>query len=277
MLDLKRREFITLLGGAAAAWPLAARAQQPAMPVTGFLRSTSLAPFESLVHAFRQGLEETGFFEGQNIAVEYRYADDQEERLPVLVAELFRRPVSVIVANQAAASVAGSPAAFTGAVTELSSIKRLTIKHTVYVAAVVYRNKQTADQRSDANSEEFSDSPKSNSPLPSLSQASPMPSALSRPLCRRSFGWWTLGQRCYCSWCWVGNGCCCQDWLWRRFRAWVCFHYGCWWLGRLLSWALLAQILDGTDEPSVRALTLRPLSGHRGSRPTIGKSRPRRD
>ena len=76
------------------------------MPVIGFLRSTSLAPFESLVHAFRQGLEETGFFEGQNIAVEYRYADDQEERLPALVAELIRRPVSVIVANHAAASVA---------------------------------------------------------------------------------------------------------------------------------------------------------------------------
>ena len=188
MFDLKRRSFITLLGGAAATWPLAARAQQPAMPVIGFLRSTSLAPFESLVHAFRQGLEETGFFEGQNIAVEYRYADDQEERLPVLVAELFRRPVSVIVANQAAASVAGSPAAFTGAVTELSSIKRLTIKHTVYVAAVVYRNKQTADQRSDANSEEVLDFPKSNSPLPSLSQASPMPSALCDPFAAGRLG-----------------------------------------------------------------------------------------
>ena len=81
-----------------------------------------------------------------------------------------------------------------------------------------------------------------------------MPSALSRPLCRRSCGWWILGQRCCCSWCWAGNGCCCRDWLWRRSRAWGCFHYGCWWLGRLLSWALLGQVLNGTDKPSFRAV-----------------------
>jgi ABC-type uncharacterized transport system substrate-binding protein len=103
---MKRRDFITLLGGAVVAWPLAGRAQQPATPVVGFLRSTSLAPFESLATAFRQGLNETGFVEGQNVAVEYRYADNQHERLPALVADLLRRSVAVIVANNASALAA---------------------------------------------------------------------------------------------------------------------------------------------------------------------------
>src|SRR5262249_41875934 len=76
-----------------------------------------------------------------------------------------------------------------------------------------------------------------------------MPSALSPPLCRRSCGWSILGQRCYCLWCWAGNGCCCRDWHWRRFRAWGCFHSGCWWVRRLLSWVLLGRSLNGTDEP----------------------------
>src|SRR5262245_50939009 len=103
---MRRREFITLLGGAAATWPLAARAQQPPVPVVGFVRSTSLAPFETLVAGFRQGLRETGFVEGENIAVDYRYADDVAERLPTLVGDLIRRPVRVMVASHAAASVA---------------------------------------------------------------------------------------------------------------------------------------------------------------------------
>jgi putative ABC transport system substrate-binding protein len=106
---MRRREFITLLGGAAAspmAWPLVVRAQQPAMPVIGFLRSTTLADSTHLVTTFRQGLKETGFVEGQNVAVEYRYAENQVARLPALVADLLRRPVAVIVGNIASALAA---------------------------------------------------------------------------------------------------------------------------------------------------------------------------
>ena len=95
---MKRRDFITLLGGAAT-WPLRARAQQPAMPVIGSLRSTSLAASTPMIAGFRQGLTAAGFNDGQNVAIEYRYADNQLERLPGLVAELIRLPVAVIVAN----------------------------------------------------------------------------------------------------------------------------------------------------------------------------------
>jgi ABC-type uncharacterized transport system substrate-binding protein len=102
---MKRREFILALGGATA-WSLAARAQQPAMPVIGFLRSTSLAVSTPMVTGFRQGLTAAGFTEGQNVAIEYRYADNQRERLPGLVAELIRLPVAVIVANNIAALAA---------------------------------------------------------------------------------------------------------------------------------------------------------------------------
>src|SRR3984893_10126006 len=103
---MRRREFITLAGGAAIAWPLVAHAQQPTMPVIGFLRSTSLAVSTPMVTGFRQGLTAAGFTEGQNVAIEYRYADNQLERLPGLVAELIRLPVAVIVANTIAALAA---------------------------------------------------------------------------------------------------------------------------------------------------------------------------
>src|SRR5262245_47033771 len=103
---MRRREFIALLGGAAASWPVAARAQQPTMPVVGFLRSSSLADSTSFVTAFRQGLKEAAFVEGQNVALEYRYADNQIDRLPALVADFIRRSVSVIVANNIAALAA---------------------------------------------------------------------------------------------------------------------------------------------------------------------------
>lgn len=119
---MRRRDFITLLGGVAAGWPFTVRAQQT-MPVIGFLRSASLADATNLVAAFRQGLREIGYVEGQNVVIEYRSAENDPDRLTALATDFVRRPVALIVGNVASAIAAKTVTATVPSFSPLGQIR----------------------------------------------------------------------------------------------------------------------------------------------------------